>query len=77
MTTEDPWQFQAVCAGIGGDVFFPDPRNASGIRTAVAICQRCPVRLDCLDHALTHNEEHGIWGGVIPAIRYRMRRRAA
>jgi WhiB family redox-sensing transcriptional regulator len=28
------------------------------------MCQRCDVRQDCLDFALTHDERDGIWGGL-------------
>ncbi|GGS91404.1 hypothetical protein GCM10010270_74430 [Streptomyces violaceus] len=31
---------------------------------AKAICTSCPVRTECLAHALEHRTEHGIWGGM-------------
>jgi WhiB family redox-sensing transcriptional regulator len=31
---------------------------------AVAICRACPCRVDCLEWALEHNEQYGIWGGL-------------
>lgn len=38
---------------------------------ALQICTGCPVRPNCLHHALTHPETHGIWGGVIETQRRR------
>lgn len=31
---------------------------------AIDICMGCPVRTDCLQHALDHQEWHGVWGGM-------------
>ncbi len=31
---------------------------------ATAICANCLVRLICLDFAVKHNEEFGVWGGM-------------
>jgi len=33
-------------------------------RPARNYCSRCPVREDCLRHALEHKEIWGIWGGL-------------
>ena len=43
---------------------------------AKSICADCPVRKECLDHAL-HSEDgyHGVWGGTTPRERKIMRRR--
>ena len=32
------------------------------IEAAVAICQTCVVRDDCLQYALETNQESGVWG---------------
>jgi WhiB family redox-sensing transcriptional regulator len=29
-----------------------------------ALCTGCPVRTECLAHALDHRIEHGVWGGM-------------
>src|SRR5690606_16459965 len=34
----------------------------------------CPVRTECLDHALTYPERHGIWGGLDEDERDRIRK---
>ena len=68
--TPGPWADQAACRG-EIDLFFaptrphyetPDAR-VDRIGQAVATCYRCPVRLQCLDFAVTNDEQHGIWGG--------------
>ena len=48
------------------DLWFPE--QGSGV-TARRICAGCPVRSDCLQHALANHEEFGIWGGAGEHIR--------
>lgn len=31
---------------------------------AIAICNRCPERDDCLTHALKNKIKYGVWGGL-------------
>ncbi|MEU2424138.1 WhiB family transcriptional regulator [Streptomyces sp. NPDC007851] len=31
---------------------------------AKSVCAGCPVRLECLAHALDHREKHGVWGAM-------------
>jgi len=28
------------------------------------VCRSCPVRVDCLLHAINEGEEWGVWGGL-------------
>lgn len=56
------WRDEALCAEIGPEPFFLD-KGGSGT-TARKICSRCPVREPCLEEALAHGDEHGIWGGT-------------
>lgn len=70
-----PWQALAACQGVDPDLFFPE-RGAS-VREPKAVCARCPVAADCLEHALTHHEVHGIWGGKSERERRSMRRQRA
>lgn len=67
----DGWQERRKCAGMR-DVFFGTTR--SDVKRARAICEGCPVRLDCL--AAAHKAEpstvlhcFGIYGGLTPAER--------
>lgn len=48
------------------DIFFPNEwefGSQRDVRLAKAICQRCPIRMQCLEYALKA-DEHGIWGGL-------------
>ncbi|MGC4050639.1 MAG: WhiB family transcriptional regulator [Paludibaculum sp.] len=40
-----------------------------------ALCDGCPVRNDCLAHALAAGERHGMWGGLQPEERAALLRR--
>jgi WhiB family redox-sensing transcriptional regulator len=67
------WRDQANCQGHNPDMFFPAVyENATA---AKQICASCVVRDTCLEYALEHNLQHGIWGGVSIHERRAMRRR--
>ena len=55
------WAAQASCAGLHTDVLFG---NNTEQRVAAALCQGCPVRLQCLAEALQDRLEFGVWGGL-------------
>jgi WhiB family redox-sensing transcriptional regulator len=68
------WHEQARCADKPQEWFFggeEQPGKArhrpslsmSEVRRAKAVCFLCPVQMECLDYALTHHEEFGVWGG--------------
>lgn len=42
---------------------------------ARTICARCPVREECLNHALAEKERFAMWGGLTPIERRRIERR--
>jgi len=70
------WRMKAACADVDTDIWFPADTNASpAARRAIAICQGCPVRTECLDHAMALPEFHGIWGGLTAPQRHELRRR--
>jgi hypothetical protein len=70
-----PWARQASCAGENPDIFFP-PKTSPGTE-AREICQRCPVRQDCLDYAMRADIRYGIWGGLDENERHSLRRKQA
>lgn len=53
--------------------WFPN-KDADMEARAIAACETCPVRADCLDHAIAIGERHGIWGGHTPRQRERLAR---
>jgi WhiB family redox-sensing transcriptional regulator len=59
---EGEWWRRGLCAQTDPDEFFPE--RGSTTRHAKNICQRCDVRADCLDYAITNNEAFGVWGGL-------------
>ena len=73
MNAETP-DFRALgsCAQSDPEAFYPEPNQPMG--TAKRVCQACPVQSECLDHALTHDERFGIWGGTTPTERAGLRR---
>lgn len=56
------WWDQADCRG-KADEFFPSERETKRIRAAKAICQGCPVRVECLYDAIKYDDQ-GIRGGL-------------
>ncbi len=79
------WMHYAACAGADPEIFFPppstrlhrpgQPNHRSEVACPVCICAACPVRLDCLRHALAHPELDGIWGGLTLRARRALRHR--
>lgn len=49
-------------------IFFPQYDSPSANAPAIEICNRCPLKPECLEWALTHDEE-GVWGGTGEADR--------
>ena len=55
------WITQAKCRNGDPDALFV--RGAEQ-RKAAAICQKCPVMLECRADALDNRVEFGVWGGL-------------
>lgn len=56
------WMKKALCAEIGGDMWFPEDGEHGG--PTKGICGTCEVRAECLEYAITNDEKYGIWGGM-------------
>ena len=70
---------RAACLDVDPELFFPTGNGASAqqqVAAAKAVCQRCPVTVECLAWALDNRHEEGVWGGLDMAERHDMRRRA-
>ena len=73
------WRSQAACNNedVDPELFFPGlGDNSVNAEKAISVCERCPVRRECLDYALTNNEDIGIWGGKTEAERKKLKRSA-
>lgn len=76
---ELPWLDDAACGELELDqlpLFFVEAGRTIAAET-VALCRRCPVRRECLDHAYTHQISSGYFGGVSPGRRRTLSHAAA
>ena len=69
---DQAWHDDALCAETGPELFFPE--EGESYEDAKTICRRCPVQDECLDYALRHSIEFGVWGGTTPYERRQLRR---
>ena len=65
------WHALAECAGVDPDLFFPE--RGGDISQAKQVCAVCAVRAECLRWALDNGETQGVWGGLGPRARRRLR----
>jgi WhiB family redox-sensing transcriptional regulator len=71
----ESWREAAACLDMTEVAFFPSPDDLGAISRAKAICAGCPVADDCLAFAIETRQPDGIWGGMTPKERARVRRR--
>lgn len=71
------WRIRAACRTEDPELFFPTgaagPESERQSQQAKEVCGRCMVRLDCLEYAVLNGETEGIWGGMTPSERLRIR----
>lgn len=64
----EPWRHLGACKGRDTNYWFPEQTGSNehnpAAQLAKSICKTCPVITECLDHAMTKPENHGIWGGL-------------
>ncbi|MEV5172437.1 WhiB family transcriptional regulator [Streptomyces flaveolus] len=73
MATGDlEWETQAKCRTADPEALFVE---GAAQNRAKALCSGCPVRTECLAHALDNRIEHGIWGGMTERERRSLLRR--
>ncbi|MFB7287924.1 MULTISPECIES: WhiB family transcriptional regulator [Streptomycetaceae] len=81
-----PWHSEAACRSDEAGLFFAPSKEPTAARlsreeAAKRVCARCPVMLECREHALLQPEPYGVWGGMTAAERRvvlaRRRRREA
>ena len=67
------WMQDGECRNYPPAAFFPS--DGVGVDKARKICAECPVKSECLEHALEHRIEHGVWGGCSERERRRILKR--
>jgi WhiB family redox-sensing transcriptional regulator len=72
-TTDTAWMADGLCRDIAPTMFFPS--DGVGVERARRICGECPVCAPCLEYALSHRIDHGVWGGTSERERRRILRR--
>lgn len=76
---EDGWLGQAACRELDLDkitLFFVDAGRSLS-QEAQALCNSCPVRTECLEHAYDHEIAGGYFGGMSPSRRRSLSREDA
>lgn len=66
------WMLGARCRDLLPAIFFPS--DGAGVEIARRYCAECPVRSECLEFALEHHIDHGVWGGASERERRRIAR---
>jgi WhiB family transcriptional regulator, redox-sensing transcriptional regulator len=67
-----------ACDGLDTDLWYPDQGNSYACyEQARRICYGCPVRVACLQFAVDTDQRFGLWGGMTPRERNRLRRQRA
>nr|WP_232792649.1 WhiB family transcriptional regulator [Actinacidiphila yeochonensis] len=69
-----PWHSDAACRSDEAGLFFAPSKEPTAARlareeAAKRVCSRCPVMVECREHALLQPEPYGVWGGMTAAER--------
>lgn len=67
------WMARGNCVDGSASLFFPS--DGVGVEIAREVCADCPVKEPCLEYALYHRIEHGVWGGCSERERRRIHKR--
>ena len=71
------WRKDAECRDTDPELFFPVGTTGAAlvqIENAKSVCRRCSVQAECLEFALSTNQDSGIWGGTSEEERRKLRR---
>ncbi|WP_419933202.1 WhiB family transcriptional regulator [Candidatus Poriferisodalis sp.] len=69
--SREAWRERAACKDVDTNIFFIGPGKSPD--TALAVCNRCEVKDECLQFALDNEEDFGIWGGLCADQRKKLR----
>lgn len=71
------WRQRAACIDEDPELFFPVGTTGPALdqlERAKAVCRRCQVVDECLEWALSTNQDAGVWGGMSEEERRSLRR---
>lgn len=68
------WHADALCREYPNVSWFPE--RGDDVRKALAICDRCLVKAECLKYATDLEIDVGLWGGTSARTRVLLRRTA-
>ncbi|MFE0685911.1 WhiB family transcriptional regulator [Streptomyces sp. NPDC058961] len=68
----ETWAERGLCRKVDPDTLFVE---GAAQNHAKALCTGCPVRTECLAHALDNRIDHGVWGGTTERDRRALLRR--
>jgi WhiB family redox-sensing transcriptional regulator len=71
------WRGNALCKDEDPELFFPIGTTGPAAEQADAakrVCGRCDVREQCLEFALSTNQDAGVWGGLTEDERRTLKR---
>lgn len=73
----EDWRDNALCKGKDTNLFYPEANVKGGkkqVADVKAICRMCLVSSECLAFAINNDEQFGIWGGLLPKERMKVRK---
>ena len=76
-TANDSWRALSACRDTDPDLFFPVGTTGLAleqIAAAKAVCDTCEAKRECLEFALSTNQDSGVWGGTSEEERRKLRR---
>lgn len=71
------WRQVASCRDTSPELFFPIGTTGQAIdqiEAAKYVCMGCPARVECLEFALSTNQDSGVWGATSEEDRRHLRR---
>lgn len=72
---DDEWMVRAACRGMPTNIFYEFDRHDNKIEDVKTFCVlACSVREQCLLWALYIPETDGVWGGLSPDERAKLRK---
>lgn len=66
------WTSYALCSEVNPELF-NDLQNKTSVTMAKKVCSECVSRLFCLDYAVINKEPDGVWGGLTPSERKKLK----